>query len=130
MKLTVPVEDLVIGIICGLLLVGYAGKFFPLKLNEYVYAAAFMIYAVFILLDTFYELSDFSTHLGFIITSVLHNIVDFALSLAVISHFGKWNIPVISQYIVPYLGEQAFFYLGAFFVVGNAFWLIAYPFTY
>ena len=131
MKLTVPIEDLVIGIICGLLLIGYSERFFSLKLNDFVYVIAFMIYAVFIVLDTLYEFSDLTTHFGFIVLSITHNVVDLVLSAAIITHFSKWNIPFITEYAVPYLqGEQVLFILGAFFVLGNVFWLVVYPFTY
>ena len=131
MKLTVAIEDLIIGIICGLLLIGYSERFFSLKLNKYVYVVAFMIYIVFIILDILYEFSDLTTHFGFIVLSIIHNVVDLVLSAAVVSHFSKWSIPFITEYVVPYLqGEQALFILGAFFVLGNAFWLVVYPFTY
>ena len=131
MKLTVPIEDLIIGIICGLLLVGYTEKFFPLKLNEYVYVIAFIIYCVFIALDILFELSDLTTHFGFIVLSIAHNLVDLVLSLTVISHFSEWSIPYITSYLVPYLqNESLIFGAGVFLVLGNLFWLVVYPFTY
>lgn len=131
MKLTVAIEDLIIGIVCGLLLIGYAGRFFSLKLNKYVYVVAFMIYIVFIILDILYEFSDLTTHFGFIVLSILHNLIDLVLSLGIISYFSKWNIPYITSLLVPYLESQTFIFgIGAFLVIGNVFWLVVYPFTY
>jgi len=46
MKATFEAEDAVIGIICGLLLLGYTEHFFSLKLNNYVYVGAFVIFIV------------------------------------------------------------------------------------
>lgn len=131
MKLTVAVEDLIIGIICGLLVIGYTGRFFPLKLNKYVYIAAFMIYIIFIILDILVEFSDLTTHFGFIVLSILHNLVDIVLSLAIISFFSEWSIPYITQYLVPYLQNEPFIFgAGIFLIAGNVFWLVVYPFTY
>ena len=131
MKLTVPIEDLIIGIICGLLLIGYTERYFSLKLNEVVYVIAFIIYIVFIVLDILYELSDLTTHFGFIVFSILHNLVDLVLSLAIISHFSGWNLPYITEILVPYLQNiDVIFGAGVFLIVGNAIWIVLYPFTY
>ena len=131
MKLTVPIEDLVIGIICGLLLVGYTGRYFSFKLNEIVYVIALIVYCIFIVLDIFYEFSDLTTHFGFIVLSIINNLIDLVLSISLISFFGKWSIPYITSIIVPYLQNESYLFgIGVFFVAGNLLWLIVYPFTY
>ena len=131
MKLTVPFEDLIIGIICGLLLVGYTGRYFSLKLPNPVYIIAFVIYIIFIGLDIVYEFSDLTTHFGFIVVSILHNLADLVLSLALISHFSGWNIPYITEFLVPYLQSEAvIFGVGAYLVAASVIWIVVYPFTY
>jgi len=73
---------------------------------------------------------DLATHFGFIVLSILHNLVDIVLSLTIISFFSGWNIPYITQYLVPYLqNEPVIFGAGIFLIAGNVFWLVVYPFT-
>ena len=132
MKFTFAAEDTIVGIICGLLLIGYAGRFFSLKLSNILYAIAFIVYIIFLLLDIINELRDLTTHFGFILFSLIHSFVDLLIALTLASFFSGWSIPFITSRFVPYFqGENAagiFFWVGAFLVVGNVIWLILYPF--
>lgn len=129
MKFTFAAEDSIIGICCGLLLIGLTGKFFSLKLGNTMYVVSFIVFSFFILLDIVNELRDLTTHFGFIVFSILHSLADLAIALAFVSHFGSWNVPYITATIVPYLKSEAvIFGLGVFLVVGNVIWLILYPF--
>ena len=131
MKLAVPIEDLIIGIVCGLLLIGYTGRYFSLKLNNTIYVIAFIIYIIFIILDIAYEFSDLTTHFGFIVFSIINNLIDLILSLALISFFSGWNLPYVTSIIVPYFQNEVYIFgAGAFFIIGNLIWLVIYPFTY
>ncbi|MEK6946634.1 MAG: hypothetical protein AABX32_03420 [Nanoarchaeota archaeon] len=130
MKAIFEIEDAVVGVICGLLILGYAGKYFSLKLNGYVYAAAFAVFIIFIFLDIINELKDLSSHFGFIMLSLVHNLIDLAISLSFISFFTKWNIPYITTYLVPYLQSETLIgWIGIFLVAGNAMWFILFPFA-
>ena len=129
MKLLFAAEDTIIGIICGLLLVGLTGRFFSLKLSDAIYVIAFVIYGFFILLDIVNEVRDLTTHFGFILFSLLHSFADLGIVLAVISKFSGWSIPYVTSILAPYLqNESNIFYAGAFLVAGNVIWLIMYPF--
>jgi len=129
MKFIFAAEDTIAGIICGLLLIGLAGRFFSLKLSGFIYVLIFIVYSLFILLDIVNELRDLTTHFGFIALSLLHSLADLGIALAVISHFSKWEIPYITSAFVPYLQNGAvIFGVGAFLVIGNIIWLILYPF--
>jgi len=129
MKLLFAAEDTIVGIICGLLLVGFTGRYFSLKLNNAVYIIAFIVYGIFLLFDIINELRDLSTHFGFIVFSLLHTFVDFGIVATFLSYFGGWNIPYITSALVPYLKDETMiFYAGAFLVIGNVIWLILYPF--
>lgn len=129
MKLAIEAEDSIIGIICGLLLLGLTGTFFTLKLSNIVYAVAFIVFAIFILLDFVNELRWIAEYFKIVILSMIHNLVDLAVSLAFISHFTGWNIPYISAALVPYLqNEQFIMWAGMFLAVTNAIWLVTLPF--
>ena len=129
MKLTFAAEDTIVGIVCGLLLIGFTGKFFNLKLSPILYVLAFLVYVFFILLDLVNEIKDLTTHFGFIVFSILHSLADLAIALTMIAYFSKWTIPYISSILLHLVkNETAIFYLGAFLIVGNTIWLIMYPF--
>ena len=129
MKLTFEAEDAIVGIVCGLLLLGSTRRFFSLKLNNWVYVIAFVILIIFIFLDVINEFSDLSTHFGLIMLALLHNLVDLVISLAFISHFTGWKIPYITQYLVPYLQNESIVAgIGIFLVVSNFLWLVTIPF--
>ena len=129
MKVLFAAEDTIIGIVCGLLLIGFTGRFFSFKLSDILYVIAFIVYAFFILLDIFNELRDLTTHFGFIVFSLLHSFVDLAIAVTFISYFSGWSIPYITSTFVPYLQNEAnMHYAGIFLVIGNAIWLILYPF--
>src|SRR3989338_2808013 len=95
MKFLFEFEDAVIGVICGLLLIGLTGRFFPLKLSNAIYLIAFIIFAISIILDIIFEFSDLKVHFGFTILSIIHSIADFIIALAFISHFSGFNFPFI-----------------------------------
>ena len=128
MKFAIEAEDAIIGIICGFLIITYAGKLYPLKLNEFVYAAAFAVFIVFIILDIINEFKDWS-QIGLTLLSIAHNAVDFVISLAFISHFSGLNIPYVTSTLVPYLqNEQILLGAGIFLAASNAVWLATMPF--
>lgn len=129
MKFLFEFEDAIVGIICGLLLIGLTGRFFSLKLSNTIYLIAFVIFAISIILDIIFEFSDLKVHFNFTIASLIHSIADFIIALAFISHFSGFNLPFITVNLVPYLqNEIAIFWLGVFLVAGNAVWLLLYPF--
>ena len=131
MKLTFATEDCVVGIAVGFLLIMYAGKIYPLKLPNYLYAIAFGIFIIFIILDIIHEVSDLSIHPGFILLSILHSVADMVLSIGLISYFTGLNIPYVTSLIVPYLQNEAMIlYAGIFLIAGNLIWLVMYPFIY
>ena len=129
MKLTFAAEDTIVGIVCGLLLIGLTGRYFSLKLADILYVIAFIIYGIFILLDIVNEFSDLTTHMGFIIFSLLHSLVDLVIALTFISYFTKWGIPYIASTLAPLLQNESFIFgIGVYLVIGNVIWLCLYPF--
>ncbi|HLC60772.1 MAG TPA: hypothetical protein VJJ52_05055 [Candidatus Nanoarchaeia archaeon] len=130
MKMIFEAEDAIVGIICGLLVLGLTGKYFTLKLPPFVYVVAFGILIFFILLDLVNEVKDLSTHFGLIVFSIIHNLIDLVISLTLISYFTKWNIPYITANLVPYLqNEPTLYWIGMFLVIGNVVWLFIFPFA-
>jgi hypothetical protein len=129
MKLLFEFEDAVVGIICGLLLIGFTGRFFSLKFGNIVYITPFVVFSIAIILDILFEFTNLKVHFGFTIISIIHSIIDFIISITFITYFSGWNIPLITSTFVPYLQNEVFiFWIGIFLVVSNAIWLTIYPF--
>lgn len=129
MKLLFEFEDAIIGVVCGLLVIGLTGRFFSLELSNWVYTIAFIIFAVSIILDVMFEFTDLKVQFGFTIISLIHSVIDFIIALAFISHFSGFNIPFVTSNLVPYLQNDVFLlWIGIFLVVSNAIWLCMYPF--
>ena len=129
MKFLFEFEDAIVGVICGLLLIGLTGRFFSLELSNAIYLIAFIIFAISIILDIIFEFSDLKVHFNFTIISIIHSIADFIITLAFISYFSGFDMPYITSNLVPYLqNEITMLWLGIFLVAGNAVWLLLYPF--
>ena len=129
MKLAIEAEDSIIGIICGLLLLGFTGTFFTLKLSNILYAIAFIVFIIFIVLDVVNDLRYIASYFKIVLLSIFHNLVDLAIALAFVSHFTGYDIPVITAKLVPYLqNEQVIMWAGIFLVVTNTIWLVTLPF--
>ena len=129
MKLTIEAEDAIIGIICGLLLLGLTGTLFTLKLSNIAYAAAFIIFIIFIVLDFINEIRWLASYFKIVLLSMAHNLVDLVIAIAFVSHFTGYNFPYITSNLVPYLqNEQIIVWAGIFLAVTNAIWLVTLPF--
>jgi hypothetical protein len=129
MKLAIEAEDAIIGIICGLLLLGFTDTFFTLKLSNIVYAVAFIIFVIFIVLDVLNDLMYIASYFKIVLLSIFHNLVDLVIALTLVSHFTSYNIPVITSRLAPYLqNEQILMWAGIFLTVTNTIWLVTLPF--
>ena len=129
MKLSFDAEDAIIGILVGLLVLGLSGKYYQMELNKWVYIIAAAAFAIFIVLDILNEIVKFESHPLTIGILIIHNLIDLVLMAALFSKFSEYNIPFVTETIVPYFSDPvALFYVGAFLAVGNALWLVSLPF--
>lgn len=128
MKFAIEAEDAIIGILCGLLILTYTGRVYPLKLNSWIYVAAFVIFIIFIFLDIINEFKDW-TQIGLTLLSIAHNLIDLMIALAFISHFSGLNIPYVTSALAPYLQNGPVIAgAGIFLIATNALWLLTMPF--
>ena len=129
MKVLLDMEDAIIGAVMGLLVIGMSGRFFSLELNPIFYMVGFGALMVFIILDLVNEIFNLGSHPLYLLILILHNIIDFIISAAFISKFTGYNIPFITESMVPFLDDPRFlFYIGAFMVVANGLWIVTVPF--
>ena len=128
MKLAFDSEDAIIGIIVGLLVLGLSDKYYTLELNKWIYILAAVVFSIFIILDIVNEFHLFESHPLMIFILVVHNLIDLVLMAAVFSKFSGYNMPYITEIIVPFLGDPVYlFYIGAFLIGANILWLITMP---
>jgi hypothetical protein len=129
MKLIFEAEDCLVGALVGVLLVAMSGKWFSLPFAKNILIVVIPIYLIFIVLDLMHEFSDLGRHFLFIGLSILHNIFDIAICIALYSVFFGFSVPFISGY-THYLGDMTILYwLGLFEAVSHIFWLVLAPFN-
>ena len=128
MKLTLAVEDCIVGAVMGILIIGFSGKFYSLVLPNLIYVLGFLVFALFIVLDLINEIASFSGSFGMVFLTFAHNIVDVVLTLAFLSKFAGFTLPYITEFLVPILSTpEGLFYSGAFLVVANGIWIVTAP---
>ena len=128
MKLIHEYEDCFIGILIGVLLIGLSERYLTLPDLAIVWGIAFIISAIFTILDIFHTISDLGNKIFPLFILFLNHIIDIALELALAGFYFNFNIPYLSDFLNPYLADPFYlFIMGIFFVVSSLFWIIATP---
>ena len=132
-KLFFDSEDALWGMIVGALVLGLAGSLpgnIKIPFNKEILIGALVLYVPIILMDIGHEMHDLSRHPFFILLSILHSLVDLAIVVGFFGLFFNFNVPYISEFIVPLLkNASTLIYVGYFFLVSNFIWLVLYPFV-
>jgi len=130
MKFAFESEDCIYGIIIGMLVIGFSGKYFNVPNIPYLWGALFAVAVILTILDIFHTFTDLGRHPIALILVLLNNLIDGALQIAYMGKFFKFSIPKLSAFINPYLANNTYvFYIGVFFVVTSFIWLIVWPMT-
>jgi hypothetical protein len=128
-KLFFDSEDALYGMLVGALVLGLAGKF-NIPYNKELLIGALVLYVPIILTDTLHEVHDLTRHLFFIGLSLIHNVIDLAITVGFFSMWWNFNVPYVSQYVVPLLqNSETLLFVGYFLIIANFIWLVVYPFT-
>lgn len=132
-KLFFDSEDALWGMIVGALVLGLAGSLpgnVKIPFNKEILIGALALYVPIIFMDIGHEIHDLGRHPFFILLSILHSIVDLAIVIGFFALFFNFNVPYISEFIVPLLkNASTLIYVGYFLLVGNFAWLLLYPFV-
>lgn len=132
-KLFFDSEDALWGMIVGALVLGLAGSLpgnVKIPFNKEILIGALVLYVPIIFMDIGHEIHDLGRHPFFILLSIAHSLVDLAIVAGFFSMFFGFDIPYISQYVVPLLQSNAtLIYVGYFLLVSNFAWLLLYPFV-
>lgn len=127
MKLLYELEDSVVGIIVGILILMYAGLVsFKLPYFEFAFPAAIIIFLVMNLLDVVYFIKDMHENLKLSLISFVINIVDILINLGFLSLLFRVQIPFISEKINPLINEQTMPLIACYLIFVNFIWIYWY----
>ena len=127
MKLLVEIEDQIVGILTGILVIAYTQKYFKIPFSKTLLIISLVLFFIFLVLDILYNFKDIGgQHIAWMIAAQLNSLVDVALVASLFSWLTKISLP-FTEIIVPYF-ENASIVLGVgfVFVVGSVIWLILY----
>ena len=127
MKLLVEIEDQIVGIITGILVIAFTEKYFKIPYSKTLLIISLVLFFIFLVLDIFYNFKDIGCqHIGWMIAAQLNSLVDIALVASMFSWLTKISLP-FTEIIVPYF-ENASIVLGVgfFFLIGSVIWLVLY----
>jgi len=117
-------EDIIAGILLGIIMVGASGKFFTLPYNDLLLRVFLFLFLILAIIDIIYELKTIGEHIFFTIAAVVWNIIEILIVLWNISNIFKLNFGFIMA--LPVIGVLGLFGAGIFFVFGNIMWLYLY----
>jgi hypothetical protein len=130
MKFAVENEDNFIGLIVGIIAIGASGLYFQLPDFQYVWAGIITLSLVSSVFDIIHSLKDLKWHKYIMPMAILNNILDLIFEIPLAAYFFNYNIPGISNIMVPFFeNSQYMFMIGAFFVLSSIGWLIVLRFT-
>lgn len=129
MKAIFDVEDALIGVLMGVLVLGLSGVLFSYEASKWVYIIGFSVFSIFIVLDLLNEIFRIDSGIMMFSLLAIHNAADLLISATFISHFGGISLPIISSMLVPLLEHSTWLFgISIFLIMGNAIWLFLEPF--
>ena len=127
MKLLVEIEDQIVGIITGILVIAYTQKYFTIPFSKTLLIISLVLFFIFLVLDIFYNFKDIGgQHIGWMIITPVNSLADIALVASMFSWLTKISLP-FTNIIVPYFENQSIVLgVGFFFLIASVIWLILY----
>ena len=127
MKLLVEIEDQLAGIVAGIMVIAFTGKYFTIPYSKTLLIISLVLFFIFLVLDIFYNFKDIGgQHIGWMIIAQLNSLVDIAFVASLFSWLTKISLP-FTEVLVPYFENSSIVLgVGFFFVIGSVIWLILY----
>lgn len=130
MKLFHEIEDCIIGLITGLLMVGLSGYFIILPGMHILWGLLFAISAIVTIFDVTFTIFDLGEKVLPLILLLLNNAIDIIIEIVLAAKylgFSLNNLPLLETAAYYLSQPQYLFWVGAFFIVSSLFWIIATP---
>lgn len=117
-------EDMIVGILLGIIMIGASDRFFTLPYNNLLLKIFLFLFLFLAVLDIIHEIKTITEGPLFTLSAVIWNIVEILFALHHLSSIFEWSFPVIT--VVPLVGVVGLFGAGVFFILGNVMWLYLY----
>ncbi len=130
MKLFHEIEDCIVGLIVGLLMVGLSGYFIILPDMPVLWGLLFAISALVTIFDVTFTIFDLGEKVLPLIFLLLNNAIDIIIEIVLAAKyfgFSLNNIPLLGAAAYYLSQPQYLFWSGAFFIASSLFWIIATP---
>lgn len=117
-------EDMIAGILLGIVMIGASGKFFTLPYNDLLLRIFLFLFLLLAVLDIIHEIRTLEEGLFWTIFAVVWNSVEIVIVLGYISDIFKLGFEVIAM--LPFVGVVGMLGVGGFFILGNIMWMYFY----
>jgi hypothetical protein len=129
MKILFATEDSIYGILLAAIVLGLSGKYYNIPQLDILWGALFAIGIILTLFDIMHTFTDLSRHPIVLVGAFFNNLIDLILYVAFAAKMFVLNIPFLTQFMTSYITNPTYlFYIGAFLIITNVFWLVAWPF--
>jgi uncharacterized membrane protein len=127
MKLFYELEDSVVGIIAGVLLLSYSGIVkIQVPYMDIVLPTVLGVFLVMNVLDVKHFLKDMHENVKLSLVSFAINIIDIVINLAFISKMLSIELPFISDVVWPYTSTQYVPVAASYIIFVNIIWIYWY----
>ncbi len=117
-------EDMIAGILLGVVMIGASKKFFTLPYNNKLLIGFLFLFLILSILDILHELKTFERDFFFTIFAVIWNIAE--ILIVVVYLFQLFKLPFEITVLTPFISSVGMFGMGIFFILVNIMWLYFY----
>ncbi len=117
-------EDMLVGILLGVVMIGASGKFFTLPYNDKLLIGFLFLFLILAILDIIHEIKTLEEGLFWTFFAVVWNIVEIILAIAYILEIFELPFTIIETF--PIIGFGGMLGAGIFFILGNIMWFYFY----
>lgn len=117
-------EDMIAGILLGVIMIGASGKLFTLPYNYILLKVFLFLFLILAILDVIHEIRTLEEGLFWTIFAVVWNVVEIIIVVGYIFEIFKLPFEIIP--IIPFIGVMGMLGVGVFFILGNIMWMYFY----
>jgi len=117
-------EDMIAGILLGIVMIGASGKLFALPYNDLLLKIFLFLFLILTILDVIHEIKTLEEGLFWTILAVVWNAVEIVLVVGYIAKIFKLPFEIIPM--IPFIGVIGMLGVGVFLILGNVMWMYFY----
>ncbi len=117
-------EDMIAGILLGIVMIGASGKLFTLPYADKLLIILLFVFLVLAVIDIIHEIKTLEEGLFWTILAVVWNVVEVIIVIGYLAQI--FNLPFQIISFVPFIGVIGMLGTGLFFILGNVMWSYFY----